>query len=40
MNILLKSVVEQLQPPDIEEVKYILKDSFAGMFYWIFRLLI
>ena len=32
MNILLKSVVEQLQPPDVEEVKYVLKDRFEGMF--------
>ena len=30
---LLKSVVRELQPLDIEEVNYILKDSFAGMFH-------
>ena len=35
INALLKSVVEQLKPADVEEVKYILKDKFAGMFHWI-----
>lgn len=35
MGVLLKSIVEQLQPSDVKELKYILKDSFPGMFHWI-----
>ena len=31
-KVLLVSVVEQLKPSEVEEVKYILKDRFAGMF--------
>ena len=32
MKVLLQSVVQQLQPQDIEDVQYILKDSFPGVF--------
>lgn len=28
-----KSSVEQLQVSDVEELKYLLKDNFAGKFY-------
>ena len=30
---LSKSIIEQLQPSDIEELNYILKDNFQGKFY-------
>ena len=33
-----KSFVEELQPSDVQQLKYILKDSFTGRFYWIFSL--
>ena len=33
MKVLLESIAGQLQPSDIEELKYILKDSFTGMFH-------
>ena len=32
MEVLLESIVEQLHPSHIEELKYILKDSFTGRF--------
>ena len=32
MNVLLKSVLEGLQPSDVEELNYLLKDSFPGNF--------
>ena len=32
INDLLKSVVEQLKPSDVQEVKFILKDKFEGKF--------
>ena len=32
MKVLLQSVVQQLQPQDIEDVQYILKDSFPDVF--------
>ena len=32
VKVLLESIVEQLQPSDIGELKYILKDSFTGRF--------
>ena len=32
MRVLFKSLVEQLQPSDVKELQYILKDSFAGKF--------
>ena len=33
MNVLLKSVLEGLQPSDVEELNYLLKDSFPGNFH-------
>ena len=30
---LSKSIIEQLQPSDVEELNYILKDNFEGKFY-------
>lgn len=33
-----KSTEEQLQSSDGEELKYLLKDNFAGKFHWIFSL--
>ena len=30
---LSKSVIEKLQPSDVEELNYILKDNFQGKFY-------
>ena len=39
-KVLLASVVEQLKPSEVEEVKYILKDKFSGMFHCILVLLI
>lgn len=32
MNVSLKSVLEELPPSDIEELNYLLKDSFPGIF--------
>ena len=32
MRAISKSIVEQLQTSDVEELSYILKDSFQGKF--------
>ena len=32
MTTISKSIVEQLHPSDVEELNYILKDSFKGKF--------
>lgn len=29
----LKMLGEKLQPPDLEQIKYLLKDSFPGEIY-------
>ena len=33
VKVSLKSVLEKLQPSDVEEVNFILKDSFPSMFH-------
>ena len=33
MRDFFESMVEELQPSDVQELKYILKDSFTGRFY-------
>lgn len=32
MNVSLKLVLEELPPSDVEELNYLLKDSFPGIF--------
>ena len=39
MRVLLQSIMNQLQAPDMEELKYILKDSFTGECYLLLELL-
>ena len=31
---LLEGIVEQLQPSDVERLKYILKESFTSKSHW------
>ena len=39
MRNFFKSIVEELQSSDVQQLKYILRDSFTGRFHWIFSLL-
>ena len=39
MRALLQSIMNQLQASDMEELKYILKDSFTGECYLLLKLL-
>ena len=36
INVLLKAIVNRLLPSDMEELKYIFRDSFIGKFYFDF----
>ena len=33
MRDFFKYILEELQPPDVQQLKFILKDSFTGRFY-------
>ena len=32
---IFRSIIEELQPLDVENSKYIMRDNFTGKIYWI-----